>query len=74
VTDAGHLHVLVDLVSRQGNRLPYEELEGAVEGLTVAGIRVRVAGLDDIIASTEYAGCPKNTMPTPRRIRGRAAG
>jgi hypothetical protein len=60
VTDAGHLDVLVDMVNREGHRQRYEELEGAAEALTVAGIQVRVAGLDDIIGSKEYAGRPKD--------------
>ena len=63
VTDAGHLDVIVDMVNRQGHRQGYEDLVGAAEGLTVAGARVRVAGLEGIIASKEHAAA---TMPPNR--------
>ena len=53
------------MVNRQGHRQRYEELEGAAQVLTVAGILVRVAGLEDIIASKEYAGRPKTVKRSP---------
>jgi hypothetical protein len=58
-TDAGYLDVLVDMVNRQGHQQQYEDLEGAAEELTVAGVQVHVAGLEDIIASKEHAGAPQ---------------
>ena len=64
-TDAGHLDVLVDMVDRQGHRQRYEDLEGAAEELTVAGIEVRVAGLDDIIASKENGVRPNDMKRSP---------
>ncbi len=64
-TDAGYLDVLVDMVNRQGHRQRYEDLEGAAEVLTVAGVQVRVAGLEDIIDSKEHAGRPKDDEALP---------
>ncbi|MHB1726666.1 MAG: hypothetical protein ACYCVN_10025 [Acidimicrobiales bacterium] len=39
-TDAGYLDVLIDMVNRQGHRKRFEDLEGAAEELTVAGVQV----------------------------------
>lgn len=64
-TDAGHLDVLVDMVDRQGHRLRCEDLEGAAVELMVGGIQVRVADLEDIIASKEHAGRPRITRRSP---------
>jgi predicted nucleotidyltransferase len=71
-TDAGYLDVLVDMVNRQGHRQRYEDLEGAAEEFTVAGVQVRVAGLEDIIASKERAGRPKDHEALPELYRLRA--
>jgi predicted nucleotidyltransferase len=61
---------LVEMVNRQGHRQRYEDLEGGAEQLTVAGVRVRVAGLEDIIASKEHPGRPEDreahrALPAP---------
>ena len=64
-TDAGYLDVLVDMVNRQGHRQRYEDLEGAAEELTVAGVQVRVAGLGDIIPRRSTPGAPRTMKRSP---------
>jgi hypothetical protein len=58
-TDAGDLDVLVEIPGRDGGRRLYDELAADARDLDYAGIAVRVAGLDDIIASKEWANRPK---------------
>ncbi len=59
-TDAGDLDVLVDIPGRDGVRQEYEDLAARAQRLDYAGMAVRVAGLDDIIASKEWANRPKD--------------
>ena len=52
-TDAGDFDVLTDLPGRDGRRLRYDELIERANVQDVHGIAVRVAALDDVIASKE---------------------
>ena len=74
-TDAGDLDVLVEIPGRDGGRRLYDELATNARDLTYAGIAVRVAGLDDIIASKEWAHRPKDleALPELYELRDRAA-
>lgn len=70
-TDAGDLDVLVDIPGRDGGRRTFEDLVGRAHVLDFGGLSVRVAGLDDIIASKEWAGRPKDraALPELRSLR-----
>jgi hypothetical protein len=59
-TDAGDFDVLTDLPGRDGRRLRYDELIDRANIQDVHGIAVRVAALDDVIASKEWADRPKD--------------
>jgi predicted nucleotidyltransferase len=59
-TDAGDFDVLTDLPARDGRRLRYRDLIGRAELQDVSGITVRVAALEDVIASKEWADRPKD--------------
>lgn len=59
-TDAGEFDVLTDIPAVDGHRLHYDELIGRAETLQVHGAVVRVAALDDVIASKEWADRPKD--------------
>lgn len=74
-TDAGDLDVLVGIPGRDGGRRLYDELAADARDLDYAGIAVRVAGLDDIIASKEWANRPKDleALPELYELRDRAA-
>jgi hypothetical protein len=75
-TDAGDLDVLVDIPGRDGVRRVYEDLASRSHVLDYAGISVHVAGLDDIIASKEWADRPKDraALPELRQLQERAGG
>ncbi len=64
-TDAGDLDVLVDIPGRDGVRRQYEDLATRAHVLVYSGLSVRVAGLDDIIASKEWANRPKDRAALP---------
>ena len=59
-TDAGDFDVLIDLPGRNGRCLRYDELIGRANIQDVHRIAVRVAALDDVIASKEGADRPKD--------------
>jgi len=64
-TDAGDFDVLTDIPARDGHRLRYDDLIGRSEIQDVHGIAVRVAALEDVIASKEWADRPKDREALP---------
>lgn len=64
-TDGGDLDVLADIPDRDGRHLSYRELVGRASELNLDGIVVRVAALDDVIASKEWADRPKDRDALP---------
>lgn len=64
-TDAGDFDVLADLPDASGTHVRFEELAERAEILEVDGIAVRVAALDDVIASKEWANRPKDHDALP---------
>jgi len=60
MTDAGPLDVLHDIPDRDGTRQRFEELAARSVEADFAGVRVRVAALDDIVNSKEWANRPKD--------------
>jgi hypothetical protein len=71
-TDAGDLDVLTVLRRRDGARAAYADLIDRALDVRVDGIVVTVAGLDDIIASKEFADRPKDrdALDELRRLAG----
>ena len=69
-TDADDLDILVELPARDGHRLSYEDLlPRAVEAHYGADrIVVRIAALDDIIASKQWADRPKDRDALPELL------
>jgi hypothetical protein len=59
-TDAGDLDVLTAIPTRDGGRARFTELVERSERVEIGGLAVMVAGLDDIIASKEWADRPKD--------------
>lgn len=72
-TAAGDLDVMVDMPDRTGRRLNYEQLVPRARRIGTGSFVVRVAALDDIIASKEFAGRPKDLEALPE-LRALAAG
>ena len=70
-TDAGDLDVLADIPDREGRHMHYQELVDRATELDLEGIMVRVASLDDVIASKEWANRPKDrdALPELRLLR-----
>ena len=70
-TDAGNFDVLAEIPDRDGHRLRYGTLAERATALTLSGHTVVVAGLDDVIASKEWADRPKDheALPELRRLR-----
>ncbi len=59
-TDAGDLDILADIPGEGGRHLVYEDLIGRASELNLDGIVVRIAALDDVIASKEWSNRPKD--------------
>ena len=60
MTDAGPLDVLHDIPDRDGTRRRFDELVARSMEADFGGVRVRVAALDDIVNSKEWANRPKD--------------
>lgn len=78
-TDAGDLDILADLPTPDGRRLRYDDLIRRANAQPLHGITVRVAALNDIIASKEWADRPKDheALTELRRLatdRGEGSG
>ena len=73
MTDAGPLDLLVELRDEEGGRHPYTELVTRSVTHSVGGIVVRLASLDDIVASKEFADRPKDreALPELRELQRR---
>jgi hypothetical protein len=71
MTDAGPIDVLRELRGRDGGQVPFAVLRGRGVDQEIGGVRVHVAGLDDIIASKEHAdrGKDREALPELRRLR-----
>lgn len=65
MTDAGALDVLTDVPDRTGTRLTYEALVERAQPQDIAGVRIRLAALEDIIASKEWANRVRTTKHSP---------
>lgn len=73
-TDAGDFDVLADMPDRAGRHLRYAELVLRSTVVRYQGIAIRVASLDDVIASKEWADRPKDhdALPELRALRDAA--
>jgi hypothetical protein len=74
-TDAGDLDVLTEMSVGAGIRLDYDDLFEASSSATLQGGPVRIAALDDIIASKRHANRGKDQVALPeldRLARGRS--
>lgn len=71
-TDAGDLDVLTNLPDSDGRRLRYQDLTGRAVVVDAAGVRITVAGIEDVIASKEWADRPKDreAVAELRALRG----
>lgn len=76
MTDAGGLDVLTDIPTTDGARAGYEQLAARASALDSDGLIVRVAALQDIIASKERAGRRKDrdALGELYDLRDRAGG
>lgn len=59
------LDLLADIPDRQGTRQKYEDLLARSSRIDADGVSIRVASLDDVIASKEWAGRAKDREALP---------
>lgn len=64
-TDAGDLDVMVDMPDRGGRLRHYEDLVDEAQVLDYDKLRIRVASLDAIVESKEFANRPKDQEALP---------
>lgn len=64
-TDAGDLDVLLDMADGDGTRRTYDDLATRAIPITIDGIVVRIAALEDIIASKQHANRVKDREALP---------
>jgi len=76
MTDAGGLDILFEIPDREGNRQRYEDLAPRSVTAVSAGLTVRLAALEDIIASKEHADRPKDheALPELHQLHERQGG
>lgn len=72
MTEAGPFDVLTDLRAADGRRVPYEELAERSSVIATRGITIRLAALEDIIASKRWANRPKDRKALEELERLRA--
>ena len=65
MTDAGPLDLLVELRDSSGGRHSFDDLSTRSLPITVGEIVVRVAALNDIVESKQFAGRPKDLEALP---------
>ncbi|MHB8294869.1 MAG: hypothetical protein ACYDH5_09665 [Acidimicrobiales bacterium] len=68
-TDAGDLDVMKAIPGPDGTPRRYEDLAGNACVLDYVGVRIRVASLDAIVASKEFANRPKDREALPELHR-----
>jgi len=70
-TDGGDLDILAAIPDEGGRHMSYRELVERASELNLDGIVLRVASLDDIIASKEWSNRPKDreALPELRSLR-----
>jgi hypothetical protein len=75
-TDAGDLDVMEVMLGPDGAPRRYEDLAGDARALPYAGVYIRVASLDAIVASKEFANRPKDrdALPELRQLQERMRG
>lgn len=64
MTDAGPIDLLTDIPDRSGKRLTYVDLNDRAENVDTP-VAIRIAGLNDIIDSKEWANRPKDHAALP---------
>lgn len=64
-TDAGWFDVLTDMPNRGGEHLRYEQLAPRALTVELGGVTVRLAALEDVISSKEWADRPKDHDALP---------
>jgi len=64
-TDAGDLDIMTSIPDRAGVHRRYMDLAGDARVLPYAGVQVRVASLNAIVASKEHANRPKDQEALP---------